>query len=230
MHARLRRASRVAACNAVDTRSEHSKLSSLSFAAATCDWGDLRHRPHAAVRVQAATATPKPSGVEVPTRLNNTPQPRESRRWFYRDAAEGVCAALKTRAPRLKMRLIVPETNPEMDVFRVGTLLEMVREVATAAALDGRRVRVCVQGSMGQGVFQGLPLSLSGACRPARRQHCHRLVRVIARPSTTRKCAVVAAAQPAAPVATPAPQRARRRGQDHEDDGLGRRGGVCVVR
>jgi adenylate kinase len=52
-----------------------------------------------------------------------------------------------------------------MDVFRVGTLLEMVREMATALAIDGKKVKVCVQGSMGQGVFQGLPLSLSGVRR-----------------------------------------------------------------
>jgi hypothetical protein len=39
-------------------------------------------------------------------------------------------------------------------VYRVGTLLEMVRDMATALALDGKRVKVCVQGAMGQGVFQ----------------------------------------------------------------------------
>jgi hypothetical protein len=36
----------------------------------------------------------------------------------------------------------------------VGTLLEMVRDMATALALDGKRVKVCVQAAMGQGVFQ----------------------------------------------------------------------------
>lgn len=41
-----------------------------------------------------------------------------------------------------------------MDVFRIGTLLELCREVATALAADGKRVKVCVQKSMGQGVFQ----------------------------------------------------------------------------
>lgn len=39
-------------------------------------------------------------------------------------------------------------------VYRVGTLLEMVRDMATALALDGKRVKVCVQAAMGQGVFQ----------------------------------------------------------------------------
>jgi adenylate kinase len=36
----------------------------------------------------------------------------------------------------------------------VGTLLEMVRDMATALALDGKRVKVCVQAAMGEGVFQ----------------------------------------------------------------------------
>jgi len=63
------------------------------------------------------------------------------------------------------MRMVIPETNPEMDVFRIGTMLEMIRVIATAAASDGKRVKVCVQGTMGEGVFQGLPLSLSGVRR-----------------------------------------------------------------
>lgn len=51
-----------------------------------------------------------------------------------------------------------------MDVFRVGTLLEMVREMAVGLAQDGQRVKVSVQQSMGQGVFQAwatLPFSVS---------------------------------------------------------------------
>ena len=54
----------------------------------------------------------------------------------------------------------------------MGTLLEMVRQVAAslaAAAADGggsgRRVMVCVQQALGQGVFQGTPLSLNGVMR-----------------------------------------------------------------
>ena len=41
-----------------------------------------------------------------------------------------------------------------MDVYRVGTLLELARELATTLAQDGAHVKVCVQQSMGQGVFQ----------------------------------------------------------------------------
>ena len=37
---------------------------------------------------------------------------------------------------------------------RIGTLLEMVREIATALAADGKRVKVSVQQAMGAGVFQ----------------------------------------------------------------------------
>lgn len=53
-----------------------------------------------------------------------------------------------------KCRVTIPELNPEMDVFRVGTLLEMVREMALGLAQDGQRVKVSVQQAMGQGVFQ----------------------------------------------------------------------------
>ena len=51
-------------------------------------------------------------------------------------------------------RCTIPELNPEMDVFRVGTLLELCRDIAESLALDGKGVKVCVQQAMGQGVFQ----------------------------------------------------------------------------
>jgi hypothetical protein len=35
--------------------------------------------------------------------------------------------------------------------YGVGTLLELVREIAMKLAADGKKVRVCVQGSMGTG-------------------------------------------------------------------------------
>jgi adenylate kinase len=52
-----------------------------------------------------------------------------------------------------------------MDVYRIGTLLEGVRELVTALAADGKRVRVCVQGSMGAGAFTAMPLQLAGVRR-----------------------------------------------------------------
>lgn len=50
-------------------------------------------------------------------------------------------------------RSTFPELNTEFDVYRVGTLLELVREVATVMAGDSRSVKVCVQQPLGQGVF-----------------------------------------------------------------------------
>ena len=44
----------------------------------------------------------------------------------------------------------------------IGTLLEMARAVAIRLAEQNLRVRVCVQGSMGVGIFTGLPKQLSG--------------------------------------------------------------------
>ncbi|KAK9791634.1 hypothetical protein WJX73_009343 [Symbiochloris irregularis] len=73
--------------------------------------------------------------------------------------------AIQKNQHRIQLRVTIPETNPQMDVYRIGTLLELAREMATALAQDGDHVKVCVQQSMGQGVFQGLPLSLSGVRR-----------------------------------------------------------------
>lgn len=60
---------------------------------------------------------------------------------------------------------LFPETNTAMDSYRIGTLLEMVRDVAIRLAEENLRVRVCVQESMGQGIFTALPKSLSGVAR-----------------------------------------------------------------
>lgn len=70
--------------------------------------------------------------------MNSTPHPREMRRFFYKDAADAAVAALAAGRKRMQMRCTVPELNPEMDVYRVGTLLEWVREVATRVAEDGK--------------------------------------------------------------------------------------------
>lgn len=39
-----------------------------------------------------------------------------------------------------------------------STILELVREIVTDLAADGRKVKVCVQQALGQGVFQVTPL------------------------------------------------------------------------
>jgi len=50
------------------------------------------------------------------------------------------------------MRLLVapPELNMEMDSYRVGSMLELVRKVSLDLAACGLRTRVCVQGSTGE--------------------------------------------------------------------------------
>jgi adenylate kinase len=53
--------------------------------------------------------------------------------------------------------MVIPELNPEMDVYRIGTLLEMVREIAMAIAQDGKKVKVCVQQPLGEGFFTVRP-------------------------------------------------------------------------
>ncbi|XP_039164987.1 adenylate kinase 5, chloroplastic-like [Eucalyptus grandis] len=64
---------------------------------------------------------------------------------------------------RLKVEINIPELNPEMDVYRIGTLMELVRVIALSFADDGKRVKVCVQGSMGEGALAGMPLQLAGS-------------------------------------------------------------------
>lgn len=49
-----------------------------------------------------------------------------------------------------------------MDTFRVGTVLELVRELAYSMADVGLNTRILIQPSMGKGVFKSLPLALSG--------------------------------------------------------------------
>ena len=86
--------------------------------------------------------------VSLPTRLSGTPMSREARRWFYDDAAASVDALLQREpglAKRASIRLTIPETNPEQDTFRIGTLLELVRVIAVKRAKGrGERVRVVV--------------------------------------------------------------------------------------
>ncbi|KAF0900926.1 hypothetical protein E2562_037020 [Oryza meyeriana var. granulata] len=98
----------------------------------------------------------------IPTRLNNIPHSREIRKYFYNDVLEATRHAVEDKKTRLQIDINIPELNPEMDVYRVGTLMELVRELSLSFADDGKRVKVCVQGSMGQGAFAGIPLQLAG--------------------------------------------------------------------
>ncbi|KAL3535961.1 hypothetical protein ACH5RR_004422 [Cinchona calisaya] len=98
----------------------------------------------------------------IPTRLNNIPHSREIREYFYNDVLQATARAINAGKTRLKVKINIPELNPEMDVYRIGTLMELVRTVALSFADDGKRVKVCVQGSMGEGALVGMPLQLAG--------------------------------------------------------------------
>lgn len=107
----------------------------------------------------ATTASP------IPTRLNTIPHERTTRQHFYTDATQAVEKALAAGQTRVTVRCTIPELNTEFDVYRVGTLLELVREVVSSLAADGKKVKVCVQQALGEGVFQGMPISLNGVMR-----------------------------------------------------------------
>ncbi|KAJ4791983.1 adenylate kinase family protein [Rhynchospora pubera] len=98
----------------------------------------------------------------IPTRLNNIPHSREIREYFYDDIRNSTRRAIEDKKTRLKVEINIPELNPDMDVYRIGTLMELVRELALSFADDGKRVKVCVQGSMGEGALAGIPLQLAG--------------------------------------------------------------------
>jgi len=112
-------------------------------------------------KVQVPSALTEP----IPTKLNRVPHPRELRQHFYKLSVKAVKGAVDAGESRMTLQMTIPELNPEMDVYRIGTLLEMVREVAAALAQDGVRVKICVQQALGQGVFTGMPLALSGVRR-----------------------------------------------------------------
>ncbi|KAJ0089699.1 hypothetical protein Patl1_14817 [Pistacia atlantica] len=98
----------------------------------------------------------------IPTRLNNIPHSREIRNYFYDDVLQATQRAVNDGRTRLRVDINIPELNPEMDVYRIGTLMELVRVLALSFADDGKRVKVCVQGSMGEGALAGMPLQLAG--------------------------------------------------------------------
>eukprot|EP00545_Synedropsis_sp_CCMP1620_P002602 CAMPEP_0119011794 /NCGR_PEP_ID=MMETSP1176-20130426/5886_1 /TAXON_ID=265551 /ORGANISM="Synedropsis recta cf, Strain CCMP1620" /LENGTH=488 /DNA_ID=CAMNT_0006964661 /DNA_START=54 /DNA_END=1520 /DNA_ORIENTATION=+ len=99
--------------------------------------------------------------------LNQIPHNRYVRQYFYDLACDAVMEAVVKCSQgeisnRMKMVAMFPELNPSMDSYRIGTLLEMARSIAIGLAEQNLRVRICVQGSMGVGIFTGLPKQLSG--------------------------------------------------------------------
>jgi adenylate kinase len=113
--------------------------------------------------------------------LNQVPHNRYVRQYFYDTCTAAVkqavfdCAASndnsdnphnrKRRSNRMLVTSEFPEMNPAMDSYRIGTLLEMARAVTIGLAEENLRVRLCVQGSMGAGIFTGLPKQLSGVSK-----------------------------------------------------------------
>ncbi|XP_061990793.1 adenylate kinase 5, chloroplastic [Rosa rugosa] len=98
----------------------------------------------------------------IPTKLNNIPHSRDIRNYFYDDVLQATKRSINDGGIRLKVENNIPELNPEMDVYRIGTLMELVRTLALSFADDGKSVKVCVQGSMGEGALAGMPLQLAG--------------------------------------------------------------------
>lgn len=99
--------------------------------------------------------------------LNQVPHNRFVRKYFYDMASDAALDATilcsnKQFTNRMKMTVMFPEMNPMMDSYRIGTLLELARSIAIKLAEQNLRVRVCVQGSMGVGIFTGVPKQLNG--------------------------------------------------------------------
>jgi len=125
---------------------------------------------------QGTSATEQSGGnpgqsLELPVNflLNNVPHSTLARQFIYRDITRAVCEAMADPAlpKRGQITCLVPETNPSMDTYRIGTMLELLRDVACEIAFGGvdgepKRVRFLVQPSMGEGAFTALPLALSG--------------------------------------------------------------------
>lgn len=65
--------------------------------------------------VPTDTSTPS-----LPAFMNTVPHPREMRQFFYADVSDAVVRATQTGISRMSVRLTIPETNPEMDVYRIG--------------------------------------------------------------------------------------------------------------
>jgi len=117
----------------------------------------------------------KPRGeIKENLYLNQVPHNRYVRQYFYDMAAQATLDAVircansnaTTVSNRMKIVSMFPEMNPSMDSYRIGTILEMVRAITIRLIEEGNlRVRVCVQGSMGVGIFTGVPKQLNGVAK-----------------------------------------------------------------
>lgn len=98
-------------------------------------------------------------------RFNDVPHAAWVRAYVYDQAATAFAQAVNDASisdrSRLQMTVNIPEMNPAFDTYRIGTMLEMIRRMALTVAYQEKNVRICVQQSLGEGVFQGLPLALA---------------------------------------------------------------------
>lgn len=95
-------------------------------------------------------------------RWNEVPHATWVRNYVYEQATCAVLKALSSSNNKFQMKVNFPEVNPAFDTYRIGTILEMIRHIVLVLTCDeGKRVRICVQQSLGEGVFAGMPLALS---------------------------------------------------------------------
>jgi len=102
--------------------------------------------------------------------LNQVPHNRYVRKYFYEMAANAALEAVVLCSEgkisnRMKLTSMFPEMNPSMDSYRIGTILEMARTITIKLVEQNLRVRICVQGSMGVGIFTGVPKQLNGVAK-----------------------------------------------------------------
>lgn len=103
-------------------------------------------------------------------RWNDVPHHEWVRSYLYEMATNAVLKAINddklSNKSRMQMKFNFPEVNPAYDTYRIGTILEMIRQITLSLTCNERKkVRICVQQSLGEGIFTGLPLAI-GAMRP----------------------------------------------------------------
>lgn len=98
-------------------------------------------------------------------RWNDVPHEKWVRSYMYTAASNAFSKAITDptipNKSKLQIKVNFPEVNPAFDTYRLGTMLEMVRDIALSQAYEGKNVRICVQQPLGEGIFQGLPLALA---------------------------------------------------------------------
>ena len=135
-------------CNIVDKPSATGKLIQLAIQIGGTGIGELKENLY----------------------LNNVPHTRYVRQYFYEMATEAVLEAVILCSEgkltnRMELVSMFPEMNPSMDSYRIGTLLELTRTITIKLCENNLRVRICVQSSMGEGIFTGVPKQLSGVAK-----------------------------------------------------------------